>query len=345
MPSFLGKIRDYDRLEKLLREREEELEALRRENETLKEEIARIQNQLRYSQERVREERRRRAEEEKKRGSLQRELDEAKKQIESLKAIAEGRHEKAAGLDAGAVLLEEVDLSPEQVKDFVERYDPGSGEHLSIALPSQERSRIFSQIPQLSEWAHRIERNDPSLIAFCSGKRALVLAPPIPVSEVQEKRGGSFDLEVLSPFLSKPTSCFISIHRDMYVVCTLDGAVDDIVYERKNALARAKKGGFSQARFSRFREDQFRHLVSEAAEKVREAVSSRRPEIIFIEADDRAAALMLKELSNLLPGRPVRRVSLRSKPTRSDLESLPKIIWRWRAWVFDLKETSDQPSG
>jgi len=345
MPSFLGKIRDYDRLRKLLREREEELEALRRENESLREEIARIRSQLRHSQERVREERRRRAEEEKKRGSLQRELDEAKKQIESLRAIAEGLYERTEELDTRAILLEEENLSPEQVKDFVEKYDPGPGEHLSIALPSEERSRIFSQIPQLSGWAHRIERNDPSLIAFYSGKRVVVLVPPIPVSELQEKRGGSFDLEVLSPFLSKPTSCFISLHRDMYAVCTLDGAVHDIVYERKNVLGKAKKGGFSQARFSRFREDQFRHLVSEAAEKVREAVSSRRPEILFIEADDRAAAIMLKVLSSLLPGRLVRRVSLRSKPTKSDLESLPKIIWRWRAWVFDLKEPSDQPSG
>ncbi len=345
MPSFLGKIRDYERLEKLVREYEEQLESLRKENESLRQELARRRGQLEHSLERVKEERKRRAEEEEKRGSLKKQLEEVTKEVERLKAMMKEREVQATEPARQAILLEEVELSPEAVREFVERHDFASGEHLSLALPRQDRSRIFSLMPILSEWEHRIDRNDPSIVLFAAGRRVIILAPPVPITELQQKKGPSFDLDILSPLMPRQKSCFISLHRDMYVVCSVNDTVGDVTYERKETLGKTKKGGFSQARFSRFREDQFKHLVSEALESVRQLVMSKSPNLLFVEGDDRSTAALIRELSSVLPEVPLKRVSLRSKPTRSDLPNLPELLWKWRAWVFDVEGTQDQPSG
>jgi hypothetical protein len=334
MPGFLTKISDYDRLEKDLREAEKAMEGLREKLDALNSDLDATRRQLDRAHQKVKDERRRRAEEESRRGKAERELAEREKELEALQArLSELENQGGAG--AAAILDREAQLEPGEVMAFVNEVAfTLDGECLSARVRPEGVRKLLEQLPGMSTWASRLARSERGILAFACGQKGCLLQPPLPVEE-ESVATGALDLSLLDPLLERRRIGLISIHRDMYAICAVTDRVDESVYEEKDVVGKSKKGGFSQSRYSRSRDDQFKHLLSEAIEEARRVFSSESPAWVLVEGDERAMAAVSAEAD---PNWRLARLSIQEKMSREVLERIPEIIWNWTGWVFELPE-------
>ncbi len=334
MPGILTKISDYDRLERDLQEARKAIEGLQKELEGVKADLGATKRQLDRANQKVKEERRRRTQEESRRGKAERDLAEAERRLEAVRArILELEMESDFG--AAAILDREAQLDPGEVMAFVNEVGfTLDGECLSARVPPEGVHSLLERLPGMSTWASRLSRSERGLLAFACGQKGCLLQPPMPVEE-ERITGGGLDFSLLDPLLEQRTVGLISIHHDLYAVCTVSDHVEESIYEEKDVVGKSKKGGFSQARYSRSRDDQFKHLLGEAIEGASRIFSEADPALVFVEGDERAMAAVAAEAD---PGWRLARLSIQEKMSRDALERMPEIIWKWTGWVFELPE-------
>ncbi|MBO3804019.1 MAG: hypothetical protein JTT11_09170 [Candidatus Brockarchaeota archaeon] len=345
MTSILKKISDYDRLASELQEKEKALSEAQRKLGEITSELEKVRGQLQSALEKAREERRRRAEEESRRGRAEKECAEKAKQVEDLSRKLAELEARASRPEVFAVLSKEQDLSPERVADFVRGIELLPGEECLSALVTEASCEAFlDSVPGMGAWARRLRRGARGLVAFVSERRACVLEPPLPVQADERRVGEAFDLSLIEPLMEKPLVGFVSVHRDAYAVCLFDGQVRDLVLEEEDVVGKSKKGGSSQARFARSREDQVKHLLLEANEAAARLLSGGEPAYLLLEGDERTVSAFLEASATARDHRIIR-YALPGKLTRNLLASLPGLFWRWRGWVFDLPLPVAQPRG
>jgi hypothetical protein len=344
MPSFLKKISDYDRITQELEEAKHKADQLRRDLEQARSELATVQSQLESALEKAKDERRRRAEEEARRGSAERSLRDKEANIQELRERVGVLEEARSSYEGMANLEREANLEPGEVLAFVTETEFGFGtECTSAFLPGADCQSFLATVPGMASWASRMGKSERGLIGYISGRRACFLEPPLPIGSESIEAGESFALDPLEEFTAKRLVGFVSIHRDLYAVCLLDGELHGSSFESKEIIGKSKKGGFSQARYARSREDQFRHLVSEVNRAASDVFRDKEPEYVFVEGDD-VAASALADSKGLIGQHRLVRFSLQSKITRETLEELPDLLWMWRGWVFELPQPF-QPRG
>jgi len=345
MPGLLKKISDYDRLAEELEEAKARLAKSEGDLKEARSEIEKLRSQLESAREKAREERRRRSEEEARRGRAEKKLREKLNEISDLQHRIDSLEAEASRPEAIAVLERESEISCEKVIDYVNGLGFQPGEKcLSATVPPELSEGFLREVPGMLPWASRVIRGGKGLACFVSGRKACFLEPPLPVEQEARSSGGTFDFAILEPLLEKRLVGFVSIHRDLYAVLVLDGEVRERVFEEKDVLGKSKKGGFSQARFARSREDQVKHLLAEAGEAVKRVFSGRNPPYVLVEGDDRTVSAFL-EMGGQLGGHRVVRYALPSKLTKRDVDALPEKVWMWKAWSFDLPSRWDQPRG
>jgi len=345
MTGILKKISDYDRLASELEEKKKALSEAQRKLAETESELEKVKGQLRSALEKAREERRRRAEEESRRGRAEKECAEKARQVEDLSKKLAELEAQASRPEAFAVLSREQDLSPEGVADFVRGIELLPGEECLSALVTETSCEAFlKSVPGMASWAPRLRRGARGLVAFVSERRACVLEPPLPVEADERRVGEAFDLSLIEGLMQKPLMAFVSVHRDAYAVCLFDGQVRDLLFEEEDVLGRSKKGGSSQARFARSREDQVKHLLAEANEAATRLLSGAEPAYLLLEGDERTVSAFLEASATVREHRIIR-YALPGKLTKNLVASLPALAWRWRAWVFDLPLPVAQPKG
>lgn len=333
MTGLIKRITDYERLELELQETEERLSRAQGDLEDARRELDKLRSQLESADEKLRREHRRRSEEEARRGKVERELDEKVEEIEELRSKVK-ELESLASRDP-ATLSKEAELEVEGIPDFVrERRFHSPGPCVSISLPRLEAVEWLKVAPGMASWASRIV-TDKGLVAYACGAKVVVLEPPLPVESRHRGVGESFDFSLLDPFVDRPRVGFVSLHRDMYAVCVLDNGVAENKFEKKSVVGRSKKGGFSQSRYSRSREDQVKHLISEVDEALYEVFKEEPPRYVLLEGDDVMVASFIDSAESLRPYEVVR-FKMKGKLSRDLIEMLPDLVWKWRAWVLDL---------
>ncbi len=335
MTGLLTKIRDYDRLLSELDEARENLAQAKARLEEMEAELDKLRSQLDSAHEKLKRERKRKAKEEERRGKVEDQLEKKKQEIAKLESRIEelGRRVET---NTTATLSEEAEVEGDGVKEFVgQQRFPSSGICISAKVPDEEFAQWIDSVPGMAPWASRVAGGRKGLLVFACGTRAVFLEPPLPLKESQNIRDTGFDFSVLENSLGKPRVGFISLHRDRYAVCLLNGALEKSKLERKSVLGRSSKGGFSQARFSRSRQDQAKHLFLEADGEIKGILGDENLEYVLLEGDDVTVSSFL-ESSESLDERDVVRYTMSQKLSRDLLDRLPSMIWRWRAWVFDL---------
>jgi len=345
MTGILKRISDYERLAAELEESKKSLAEAEGKLNELRSELEKVKGQLDSALEKAREERRRRAEEESRRGKAEKEYGEKARELDDLSKRMADLEARASRPEVFAVLSRELELSPEKVPGFVQEIEVWPGEECLSALVSSVGCEAFLQrIPRMASWAPRLARGAKGFVAFVSERRACMLEPPLPVEADERRVGEAFDLSLMGDLMEKPIVGFVSVHRDAYAVCLFDGGLRESVFEEEDVLGRSKKGGSSQARFARSREDQVKHLLLEAHGAASQLLSKAKPAYVLLEGDDRTVSAFL-DMGGTIRTHRVIRYTLPGKLTKSLLESLPATVWRWKAWVFDLPLPVSQPKG
>jgi len=345
MTGILKRISDYERLAAELEESKKSLAEAGQKLNELRSELEKVKGQLDSAVEKAREERRRRAEEESRRGKAEKECGDKAKELEDLSKRIADLEARASRPELFAVLGKEQDLSPEKVSAFVQGIEVWPGEEcLSALLPAASCEAFLQRVPGMASWAPRLARGGKGLVAFVSERRACMLEPPLPVEADERRVGEAFDLSLIGGLMEKPLLGFVSVHRDAYAVCLFDGALGESVLEEEDVLGKSKKGGSSQARFARSREDQVKHLLLEAHGAASRLLSKAEPAYLLLEGDDRTVSAFL-DMGGTVRGHRIIRYALPGKLTKNLLESLPALVWRWKAWVFDLPLPVGQPKG
>jgi hypothetical protein len=340
LPNPFKKISDYDRLADELEDVKTRLEEVTAELGLAREEIKKKSGQLDHAQEKVREERRRRADEEARRGSVEKQLEERLEEILNLKKELESSREMAAEPERIAVLEREADLEQDGVLEFLNETDFEPGKKcITVSVEPGELESHMEGVPGMGPWVPRIASNR-GLFAFISGRKACYFEPPLPVMEGGTSTGEGFEVSVLDAYLDRPLVGFMSVHRDSYAYGVLDGEVRDYKLEEKDVIGKSKKGGFSQARYSRSREDQFKALLTEASEGAGKLFLESGVQYVFVEGDERAiSALATRE--GISGGRDIIRFTVPGKMGKNMLDRLPDYIWAWKAWAFVLPGSPD----
>ncbi|NPE30847.1 peptide chain release factor-like protein [Methanococcoides sp. SA1] len=109
-----------------------------------------------------------------------------------------------------------------------------------------------------------------------------VIVPPIPITENLLEIAGSFNVEPLTKLLDREmTICVLATHAgESLIGITSDKAVfDEDMVIRSNVKAKHTKGGFSQRRFERLRDEDIAHHADKVRSALKDLLSNSIAEI------------------------------------------------------------------
>ena len=231
-------------------------------------------------------------------------------------------------------------LTKERLRNLLNLRKPGPGE------PSSSIYLRPGDTAVSPEWRERLARlrgapedNGCGLVGLRSGDRALVLAPPFPVTESSQHDGWN----------AAPLWSLLDAERLVGVVLVRLGRYSVAVY-RGAVLASSKTdsryvkgkhhaGGTSQLRYTRVREGQMRRLYVKVCETVRAQFEPLAEELDYVVLGGEKFTLngflkvcpRLEEYKNITLKR---RLNIRD-PKRDTLDDIGSTIHESRVWGID----------
>lgn len=183
------------------------------------------------------------------------------------------------------------------------------------------------------------ERSETGAVLFWSTAEAHLVVPPFPVEE-----DGTFEgwrVEVLRDLLERPRRVAVLLLRlSGFAVGVFEG--DRLVSSKVGSRfvkGRHSKGGSSQARFARRREEQARKLFGKTCEVLRDQLDEHpRPlDHFLVGGDKRTLAAFEKECPYVEGLEPIRlhRVMDVGDPKKATLEALPRRLYE--SMVFSVR--------
>lgn len=228
--------------------------------ETLQEEKAQLEQKLEKWKSKFEAEEERRSELSRKKQEAEEELKRLRTKLEQLEQKeGEEQEETEEKLEFRSLNMKEVKKTLEKIgtiqsgeKELVTVYSPGSVEDLSelTLLKNSVSKEKFSRIKQLDSFAAFI---DPELGTF------ILKATPFFSEKVSV--GKSFDTEELTAFIEKEKNwCLVSAGETL-LYREENGSYEEVERVKTRVEKEHSKGGFSQGRFERKRNDQIdKHL-------------------------------------------------------------------------------------
>ncbi|MDD2614275.1 MAG: Vms1/Ankzf1 family peptidyl-tRNA hydrolase [Methanosarcina sp.] len=191
-------------------------------------------------------------------------------------------------------------LSPQAVQAYLSKlksFHASAGDLLTVYLPPDTRlSGVLSEkVLELvgEETRTLLDRLDPEtgLVLFYDLHRMVceAIAPPIPINSPAWQLGHSFEVSLLEENLSKDYRMLVLVLHagESFIGFAPDGRVfeiDELI--RSSVKEKHSKGGFSQRRFERLREEDIAHhmdKVVEALDKVLE--ENKFIDYVFLSGD------------------------------------------------------------
>ncbi len=128
-----------------------------------------------------------------------------------------------------------------------------------------------------------------------------VIIPPLPVDVSKWSTGSSFNTEQLSGIISKELSvCILIAHAgESFVGYSLDSQhMDSYDLTRSNVKSKHGKGGFSQRRFERLRDEEIVHHADKVRESLRDIINNSGQEFDYfiVAGDQNLANLIIKDV-------------------------------------------------
>jgi peptide subunit release factor 1 (eRF1) len=231
-------------------------------------------------------------------------------------------------------------LTVERLRNLLNVRKPSEGETASsIYLKPGETAESIEWRERLAKLGKTPEENDCGLVCFRAGNRALVIAPPFPVTE-----SGYYD-----DWNEEPLWSLIDQERTVGVVLVRLGRYSVAIY-RGSDLATSKTdsryvkgkhhaGGTSQLRYTRIREGQMRRLYVKVCESIRDQFEPVSSELDFVILGGEKFTLngflkvcpRLDEYKNITLKR---RLNIRD-PKRDALDDLGSTLHESRVWAHD----------
>jgi len=201
-------------------------------------------------------------------------------ELETLRSESEGKL-KFRGIET---------LSPQAVQAYLSRlksFHAPADDLLTVYLPSGTRlSEIMSE-----KILERLEEGNRTLLDRLESETGVVLfydfhrmiceaiAPPLPIASPTWQLGDNFEVALLEESLSKDYRILILILHagESFIGFTPDARVFDIrELIRSSVKEKHSKGGFSQRRFERLREEDIAHHVDKVVEALDRVLEENR---------------------------------------------------------------------
>ncbi|ALK06682.1 MAG: peptide chain release factor-like protein [Methanosarcina sp. 795] len=201
-------------------------------------------------------------------------------ELETLRSESEGKL-KFRGIET---------LSPQAVQAYLSRlksFHAPADDLLTVYLPSGTRlSEIMSE-----KILERVEEGNRTLLDRLESETGVVLfydfhrmiceaiAPPLPIASPTWQLGDNFEVALLEESLSKDYRILILILHagESFIGFTPDARVFDIrELIRSSVKEKHSKGGFSQRRFERLREEDIAHHVDKVVEALDRVLEENR---------------------------------------------------------------------
>ena len=231
-------------------------------------------------------------------------------------------------------------LPKDRLRNLLSVRKPGPGEPAStIYLKPGDTAESPEWRERLARLRGTPEENGCGLVGFRSGDRALVIAPPFPVTESSQHESWN----------EEPLWSLLDMERLVGVVLVRLGRYSVAVY-RGEDLASSKTdsryvkgkhhaGGTSQLRFTRVREGQMRRLYVKVCETVRAQFEPLAGELDHVVLGGERFTLngflkvcpRLEEYKNITLKR---RLNIRD-PKRDTLDDLGSMLYESRVWAID----------
>ncbi len=133
-----------------------------------------------------------------------------------------------------------------------------------------------------------------------------VIIPPLPVELSKWNMGSNFNTEQLSSIISNELSvCILVAHAgESFVGYSLDSQhMDSHDLTRSNVKSKHGKGGFSQRRFERLRDEEIVHHAEKVRESLRDIITDPGQEFdyLVIGGDQNLANLIIKDIDLNIP--------------------------------------------
>ncbi|MBP2134268.1 hypothetical protein J2128_002234 [Methanomicrobium sp. W14] len=290
--------------------------------------------------------RKRLAKREEKKTSDPAKLQETAEELKRAKAAIKSLEEKISdtmdkdGCEQSRPCVKNWFLDKKKSGDLIDRISSvksGKKSLLSVYLPPKETDFTEDlpddEIQSLVSGADK----DTGVIGFfdteCPSVCSFFVLPPFPPEKKETLKDEKFLTEPLSDIFLKSRHCvFVLAHAGESCIglATESGLIKSSLV-RSSVKEKHSKGGWSQKRFERLREEDIRHHVEKAAENLSDLLAEYRDiaDVIVVSGDKKTGFDILKEagVSDL----PVIYRQFDTKPDRYAGEKLAKDLWsaRW----------------
>ncbi|MFP4045622.1 MAG: Vms1/Ankzf1 family peptidyl-tRNA hydrolase [Candidatus Aenigmatarchaeota archaeon] len=134
----------------------------------------------------------------------------------------------------------------------------------------------LSQLQRLKD----IDSRTGKIMFYCEGLVEILIKPPLPIEEETWKSGNSFLVEPLEEQLEESEIGLVFLSAGGSGVARFNGDVKTVVV-KSSIKGKHSKGGFSQDRFSRLRDEQVEEHLDEVEEAMKE-LWSETPEYVVL---------------------------------------------------------------
>ncbi|HOT06920.1 MAG: peptide chain release factor 1 [Methanosaeta sp. PtaB.Bin039] len=187
----------------------------------------------------------------------------------------ESQEMAAASVQGGRVLgIREIQLLAERLDEMrLSRADL-----LSASLTEEGLADFADLPPPAQKLLSRVRPKRGAILFHCPHLFSLVLIPPFPVTRDQVSSGQGFNLKPLREILDTPV-LMLSLHAGESVIgvsLSWQG-FEALEVVKSQVMGRHSKGGWSQRRFERLREEDVKNHASEVLEALRPVLQRYRP--------------------------------------------------------------------
>jgi len=130
----------------------------------------------------------------------------------------------------------------------------------------------------------------------------VALVPPLEVKETRVEHGNAFELDRTLFELPEPHAVAV-VRSDEYSAGVYEGGERVSTYSSRSSEVKSKhsKGGYSQGRFERARDEEVKKHVRESADEFDSILARHDPEHVFVAGESRVASRFADEISTRAP--------------------------------------------
>ncbi|WP_445474646.1 Vms1/Ankzf1 family peptidyl-tRNA hydrolase [Methanococcoides methylutens] len=241
-------------------------------------------------------------------------------------------------------LIEEI--APSQMKSYIDQLTSIRSDHDSLItayitekemnLNSGTSKEVMKEIDQNSQYLLQKIKSDTGYALFYDRMQMVreVIVPAIPFERSSVETASSFGTEMLKNNLTKDINvCILAAHagESLIGISSDKTGFDEDMIIRSSVKAKHTKGGFSQRRFERLRDEDIDHHVEKVRNALKNMLEHATVEIdnIIICGDTVLANYILEQIDTDIP---VMESNIDARIEKHDIDSIIRSIFSCRRY-------------